>query len=82
LVVQPPAACSITKRALGFSRTRASSSATATPRQRLSKRLQRVTQWMSLVRSSPTISWNASQSRRTSSSTSPKRRSSHPSVFR
>jgi hypothetical protein len=47
--VKPCSACASTKRALGFGRESFASSAQRTPSNEVSNRLQRVTQWMSVV---------------------------------
>jgi hypothetical protein len=50
-VVNPCSACATTKRALGFGLTSFASSRQRTPLKLVSKRLHRVTQWMSIVTS-------------------------------
>ena len=71
----PPSEWTVTADASGFGRQRDSTSRIATPSQRLSKRLQCVTQWMSETVSARGSRRNSSQLHEISVSTSPKQRS-------
>src|SRR5215204_6481995 len=77
LDVKPCSACATTKRALGFGRTSLATSRQCTPTKRASKRLQRVTQWMSCTFSAFGSALSSSQLSVIGVSTSPKTRKSH-----
>src|SRR5262245_43337272 len=70
--VKPCSACATTKRPLGFGCTRSASVAQLTPRKLVSNRLQRVTQWMSIVTSFAGSALSSSQLSAIGFSTSPK----------
>ena len=75
--VNPCSACATTKRASGSGFTSFASSRQWTPRKLASKRLQRVTQWMSAVISVCGSAWSSSYDSEISFSTEPKTRKSH-----
>src|SRR6188472_40883 len=70
--VKSCSACATTKRALGFGLTISASVAQLTPRKLVSKRLQRVTQWMSVVTSVAGSALSSSHESVIGFSTSPK----------
>jgi hypothetical protein len=81
--VNPCSACATTNRAVDFGRTSSASSRQCAPLKLVSKRLQRVTQWMSIVTSVCGSAWSSAYVSVTGSSTSPKTLKSHAarSVF-